>query len=80
MVEFYDDLIDEEMDNDDYERDDIEHSCVDCGSPSCCECDCCGMPMCHQCSEGSGNFCNSCLADPNFSNRMAEIFAEQGAG
>lgn len=77
MVEFFDDLIDDDMEYND--SDYLENCCADCGSRSVSECDCCGMPLCHQCSEGSGNFCNACLSDPNFSERMAEIFADQSA-
>lgn len=61
----------------DFLRDDPERACLDCYAPDAiCQCDCCGGPLCHQCAEGSGNFCNGCLADPNFNERMAELYVE----
>ena len=66
-----------ELDELDFENETI---CLDCGELSNVDaCQCCGGPLCYQCSECNAGFCNECLKSPDFSERMAELYAEQSS-
>lgn len=54
---------------------DAEECCVNCSSSALDACGCCGADLCPQCAECGCGFCDNCLKDPEFSERMAEIYA-----
>lgn len=77
-----DELIDDEEDG--FIRDpyldfdmSLESMCSNCGDLGSIDaCQCCGGPLCHICHECSAGFCDECLKSPDFSERMAELYAE----
>lgn len=67
----------DDWDDEGWEEEDPETACMNCGKPTSCEgCQCCGGALCYYCSEVSAGFCDACLADPGFSERMAELTRE----
>lgn len=55
----------------------IETACMNCGELDSGDgCQCCGGPLCWVCAEVSAGFCDACLADPGFGDRMAELLGE----